>query len=184
MRRRTGGATIVDSTASYRSNGSSSNAATSLVMGILFLSFFLICVMTQLTTNEAFLSGASTVDVFKPNWSIFIQPVALVQGHLSTSEGISCVFSFGIELLYLAFTMVGYGLIRNCVHGSAGRLIGIIFEILAFTVVAFNWYTDYNYGTLGSGNGGHIAFATLTAFVVGFFGTIGIFLVLRAWNRA
>ncbi len=176
----TPGATIVDAGPVRTVSGR--GGVTFLAIGALFMIFFILCLTTQVQTNEAFIQGTKSVDVYKPNWAIFVQPIDLLLGHLSVNDAIATIFGWGVEVIYLAFTMVGYELIRNSVY-QAGRAVGVVFEIIAVGIVFFNYYADFNYGTIGSGPWGHFWFALLTAFVVGYFGTVGLFLLRHGWGK-
>lgn len=155
-----------------------------LVIGAAFFGFFLICLMTQVETNEAFINGSTSIDVYRPNWSVFLQVPYLILGWLPPSQVTGVIFGWGIELVYLAFTIAGIELIHHSVH-QAGRILGIVFEVLSFGAVAFNWYSDFNYGTISpAASWGHFWFACMTAFVVGYFGNIGIYLMRWGWSRA
>ena len=178
--RRSGATATVDAASPVRAGGQSGVPV--LVIGLALLAFFLICLMTQVETNEAFINLTGAIDVYRPNWSVFLQIPLLVLGQMSVNQTPGVIFGWGIELLYLAFTIAGYELIHHSVH-QAGRVLGILFEVIALGAVFFNWYTDYQYGTLGSGSWGHVWFATMTAFVVGYFGTIGWFLLRYGWSR-
>jgi hypothetical protein len=114
---------------------------------------------------------------------VFLQIPYLVLGWLKADETIAVIIGWGIELVYLAFATVGFEMIHHSVHQS-GRVLGIIFEVAAFGAVCFNWYTDFQYGSLAGNDWGHFWFATMTAFVVGYFGNIGIFLIRRGWSNA
>ena len=141
-----------------------------LALGILLVVFFLLALMLQIQTSEAFLLNGSIVS-FAPNWSILTQPYDLVRGALAMEMAKAVMWGWGIELVYLV-----------CVIGELsvhGRLQGI-FKTGAFVLVVFNFWTDFNYGSLPSGLGGQVAFAAITSFVVAFFGVIGLNLMWSA----
>jgi hypothetical protein len=148
------------------------------VVGVGFLLLFVVALMTQIQTNEAFITNAGQVNVYKPNWAILWQPIALVMGDQAPSEAIATIFGWGIELIYLGF-VVGYELMQHSVARS-GQLMGKIFKTGSWIIVGFNVWTDYNYGSLSTAAWGHGAFA----FIVGFFGTIGLALIEHGWSRA
>ena len=157
------------------------NGGLIMFVGILFILFFLICFITQITTNEAWVQGQSALNLLSPNWGVVLQPYQFIRGELSVTSG-AFIFAWGIELVYLAFSIVGFELIHTSVH-QAGRILGFVFEALALVAVAINWYTDYAFGTLGSGGWGHFGFATMTAFVVGYFSNIGFYLIRHGYHR-
>jgi hypothetical protein len=152
------------------------------LVGVGFLILFVVALLTQIQTNEAFITNSGQVNVYKPNWAILWQPIALLMGDLSPQDAIATIFGWGIELIYLGF-VVGYELMQHSVARS-GALMGRIFKTGSWIIVGFNMWTDYNYGTLSTAAWGHAAFAFITAFIVGFFGTIGLALIEHGWSRA
>jgi len=152
------------------------------IVGLAFIALFLIALMTQIQTNEAFVTTAGNVDVYQPDWSVFMQLPNLVMGNLSASEAAATIFGYGIELIYLGF-IVGYELLHDAVSRS-GQVMARIFITLSWGIVIFNGWTDFKYGSFGNGFWGHVAFAVITSFIVGFFGTVGMYLVGAAWKRA
>ena len=66
------------------------------------------------------------------------------------------MWGWGIEMVYLVCVLG-----RVVVHQHRGW-----FRTGSVVLVAFNFYTDFNYGTLGSGLGGQVAFAAITSFMV------------------
>src|SRR5579875_2948573 len=141
-----------------------------LVLGIFLVGFFLLALMLQIQTSEAFLLNGPAVSL-APNWGILMQPIELVQGSLSINMAKAVMWGWGIELVYLI-----------CVIGEVsvhGRLQGW-FKTGALVLVVFDFWTDFNYGSLGSGVWGQVAFAGITAFIVAFFGVIGLNLIWGA----
>ncbi len=153
-----------------------------IILGFCFLGFFLLALMMQVATNEAFMLGGTPVVGYKPDWSLFLQIPALFLGQTSPSQSIAIVFGWGIELIYLGF-IVGYDRMHHAVTAS-GRTMATFFRVGSWGIVLFDIWTDANYGTLGSGMGGHIAFAVMIGFMVAFFGTIGLSLIEYGWSRA
>jgi hypothetical protein len=145
-------------------------------LGVLLVGFFLLALMLQVQTSEAFILNGATVKL-AANWGILRQPLDLIQGNLDIDTAKAVMWGWGIELVYLV-----------CVIGEiavTGKLQGW-FRTGAIILVAFDFYTDVNYGTLGSGLGGQLAFAGVTAFMVAFFGVIGFNLIwscILDWGR-
>ncbi len=138
-----------------------------LALGVLLIGFFLLALMLQVQTSEAFILNGSPVTL-AANWGVLQQPVALIQGQLPIDMAKAVMWGWGIELVYLV-----------CVIGEVsvqGRLNGW-FKTGAFILVGFNFWTDLNYGSLGSGLGGQFAFAAVTSFMVAFFGVLGLNLI-------
>lgn len=182
-----GTAKAMPASSASRGSGGSNGGAPIIIVGIVLLAFWLLCFITQITTNEAWIQGQATVNVYQPNFGIFLQPILLFFGHIGpvTLDGVSVpavIFGWGIEVLFVAFSIVGFEMIHHSVH-QAGVVLGYGFEILALIAIYINWQTDYNYGTLGSGPWGHAIFATMNAFVVGYFFNLGYSLVRKGWSR-
>ena len=176
--------------ASSASRRSGNSGAPLIILGFIFIGFFALGLMTQLETNEAWLDSAVSVNVFRPNWEVFIQPLGLFLGWFDPNMFMAVFFGWFIEVLYLGLMFVGVEVAHYIIHMS-GRVLGYIFEIIGLGGVVFNWYTDYQYGNIdlgqGShiiGQGGHIAFAFVTAIVVGYFGRIGLYLLRLGWSQA
>jgi hypothetical protein len=152
------------------------------LVGIFFLALWIVGVMTQIQTNQALITGGQGVNVYQPNWRILIQPVLLVVGGLGANEAIATLVGWGIELVYLGF-IIGYEHLHHSVSRS-GQVMAKLFRFGAFAIIIFNGWTDYNYGTLGGGEWGHFLFALVMSFVVGYFGTIGMYLLEIGWHRS
>ena len=61
-----------------------------------------------------------------------------------------------------------------------------MFRTGVVALIAFDAYTDFQYGSLASGLWGQVAFAGVTAFIVAFFGVIGFRLLehgLTGWGK-
>lgn len=141
-----------------------------LVLGVILVGFFLLALLLQIQTSEAFILNGSQVSL-APNWGILSQPYDLARGTLPISVAMAAMWGWGIELVYLV-----------CVVGEVamhGRLRGW-FKTGAIVLVGFNIWTDFNYGSLPSGLGGQIAFAGITSFIVAFFGVVGLNLIWDA----
>jgi hypothetical protein len=141
-----------------------------LVVGIVLVGFFLLALMLQIQTSEVFLLNGSPVQL-SANWAVLMQPIQLAQGQLPLDVAKAVMWGWGIEVVYLA-----------CVIGEVsihGRLNGW-FKTGAVILVAFNFWTDFNYGNMASGFWGQVAFASITSFIVAFFGVIGIDMIRSA----
>lgn len=145
-----------------------------LVLGVLCLAFWILASLLQIQTSEAFLLHGATVS-FMPNWSVVMQPVLLMQGQLSPSDAKAALWGWGIELIYLV-CVIGFEVSHDAVS-SANRKLANWFKTGAMVLIAFDAYTDFSYGSLASGFWGQIAFAGITAFIVLFFGVVGLRLI-------
>ena len=137
-------------------------------LGVLLILIFLLALMLQVQTSEAFLLNSSAVGL-SANWAILKQPFELAQGILSLNMAKAVMWGWGIESIYLV-----------CVLGevSIPRWRGL-FITGAFGLVMFDFWTDFNYGSLPSGMGGQFGFALVTAFIVAFFGAVGLDMIFR-----
>lgn len=138
-----------------------------LVLGVVLVFFFLLALMLQIQTSEAFLLNNSPVQL-AANWSVLTQPLALVGGTLPLDIAKAVMWGWGIELVYLV-CVIGEVSVRGRLHGW--------FQTGAVALVAFNCWTDFNYGHLASGLWGQVAFAAITSFIVAFFGVLGLSLI-------
>lgn len=165
------------------SSGGNGDGRVLIGIGIIFLGFFALGLMTQIETNEAFIDHAASIDVFRPNWSVFIQLPGLFLGWYDPDMYRAVFFGYFIEIIYIGLTFVGIELIHQMAH-QAGLLLGILFEVIGFAAVCLNFYTDFNYGAIGSADWwGHFWFAGVTAITVGYFGRFGIYLIRLGWSR-
>ena len=154
-----------------------------LLIGLACIVFWLLASLLQIQTSEAFILNGAVV-TFAPNWSILRQPVDLVQGHLSADMAKAAMWGWGIELIYLV-CIVGYEIAHEGVKATNRHLAGW-FSTGAVALIAFDAWTDFQYGQLGSGIWGQVAFALVTAFIVAFFGIVGLRLIehgITEWTR-
>jgi len=154
-----------------------------LLVGLALLVFWVLASLLQIHISEAFILKGPVV-TFVPNSGILRQPVDLVQGHLTTDLAKATMWGWGIELIYLV-CIVGYEVAHESVKAS-NRHLAAWFRTGVVALIAFDAYTDFQYGTLASGFWGQLAFALVTAFIVAFFGIVGVRLIehgLTEWSR-
>ena len=154
-----------------------------LLVGLALLTFWVLASLLQIQTSEACILKGPVV-TFIPNWGILKQPFDLIGGHLSTDLAKATMWGWGIELIYLV-CIVGYEIAHESVKASNQHLASW-FRTGAVALIVFDAYTDYQYGNLASGPGGQLAFAAVTAFIVAFFGIVGVRLIehgLTEWSR-
>jgi hypothetical protein len=143
------------------------------ILGLVITAFFLVTVVLQIQTNEAWVTGATqaSVSAFHPEWAVLLQPVTFVQGKMSTTEAIATMIGWGIELVNLV-CIVAYDIAHHAVESSNKHISGW-WKTIVLLIMAFNIYTDYRFGQVASGFWGQIAFAIIVTVVVFFFGIIG-----------
>src|SRR5258708_29167677 len=141
-----------------------------LLIGLACIVFWLLASLLEIQTSEAFLLHGAVV-TFNPNWSILRQPVDLVQGHLSADMAKAAMWGWGIELIYLV-CIVGHEIAHEGVRSTNRHLAGW-FTTGAVALIAFDAWTNFQYGQLASGVWGQVAFALVTAFIVPFFAISG-----------
>jgi hypothetical protein len=138
------------------------------LLGVVLVGFFLLAVILQIQTSEVFLLNGNPVQL-AANWAILMQPVQLAQGQLPLDVAKAVMWGWGIEIVYLI-----------CVAGEVFTKYSNVFKTGAVILVAFNFWTDFNFGTMASGFWGQVAFAGITSFVVAFFGVIGLELIINS----
>jgi hypothetical protein len=154
-----------------------------ITLGIALIAFWVLATMLQIQTSEAFILNGPAV-TFNPDWGVLMQPLDLMQGHLSPDMAIAVMWGWGIELMFLIL-IVGYEIAHDSVRASSQQLAGW-FRTGCIVLVAFDGWTDFQYGQLASGFWGQLAFALVTAFIVMFFGIVGLRLIeagLTEWSR-
>ena len=154
-----------------------------LLVGAALLLFWILASTLQIQTSEAFILKGPAVSL-APNWGILRQPFELIGGQLSIDTAKAAMWGWGIELIYLV-CIVGYEVAHEGVMDSNHRLAAW-FRTGAVALIAFDAYTDVQYGQLASGFWGQVAFALVTSFIVAFFGIVGLRLIehgLTQWSR-
>jgi hypothetical protein len=141
-----------------------------LILGVILILMFLLATMLQIQTSEAFILNGQAVGL-SANWAILKQPFQLAQGTLSLDMAKAVMWGWGIECIYLV-CVVGEVAVSGRWHGW--------FKTGAILLVAFDFYTDMQYGNMASGIGGQLAFAAVTSFIVAFFGYLGIELIFKS----
>src|SRR5437588_424259 len=91
-----------------------------ILLGVLFLTFWVLATLLQIQTSEAFIENGPAVALV-PNWTILMQPVDLVAGHLSIVEAKATLWGWGMELIFL-LCIVGYEIAHDSVKVSSKQL--------------------------------------------------------------
>lgn len=152
-----------------------------IVVGIGFLVFFIVCFLAQIQTSEAFITGGGAVDIFRPNWWIFLQVPNLLLGNLSPIEAKAAIWGWGIELMFIG-VVVGFDIMEDSIKPS-GKILTFVFGAFTVGILIYNFIADFNYGTLGTGFWGQVGFAVMVTFVALFFGVVGTHLVMHGWKK-
>jgi hypothetical protein len=107
-----------------------------LALGILVLAFFVLALMMDVQTSEAFILNGGTVAVTALDWTIVTQPLNLFEGHIQDMDMAKAIlWGWGCLLVYLV-CVVG----ETTVHG---RLAGF-FKTGAAIIVGFDFWTNMN----------------------------------------
>lgn len=140
-----------------------------LLLGVLFVFFFLIILVMDIQASESYLLQGAVVNA--PNWGMLQQPWLLAQGAYGSTMAKAVIWGWVIELIFMA-CVIGEVAVHGKMHGWF-RTGGII-------LVCINFWTNVNYGALPSGFGGQISFALLSAFGVAFLGVMGLNMIFSA----
>lgn len=143
-------------------------------LGLGLLAFHIVVTLFQIQTSEAFILGGGSVSII-PNWSILMQPLNLLQGHISQEMAKAAVWGWGSELIFLVCTSA-YEICHESIKAS-NRALAPWFKTGAIAITALNAYSDFMFGTLSSGPWGQLAFAIAGAFGVAFFGLWSVRLI-------
>src|SRR5260370_9256709 len=85
------------------------------ILGVVLVTFFLLALLLQVQTSEAFLLGGSPVTL-AANWGVLSQPVELAEGLLPLDLAKAVMWGWGIELVYLV-RVIG----EVAIHGRLRR---------------------------------------------------------------
>lgn len=143
-----------------------------VLMGIGVLFVLYVCTLLQIQTNEAYLGGTGVVSL-NPNWNIVKQPALYLQGYYGPATAKAVMVSWIVEVFNLIFS-VGYEIACESIF-RANRSMISWFRTLAKGILMFNAWTDFCYGpNQGGGWIEQLIFQLVVAFVVYFFGVIGV----------
>lgn len=176
-------ADVAQSSPARRGGGGIAAAIPSWLVALLTGTLFTISLITQLSTNEAWVAHISNINVWHPSLGVLWQIPDLIGGKLSPDQTGPVVAAWILEAMLLAITVGGINLIHQAVH-NGGLFMGVFFELVAIAGLGFNFYTDYLYGTISPGQeSGHVLFALLNSVCVSYFGVISWFCVRDGWSR-
>lgn len=140
-------------------------------LGTLCLIFWVYVSLLQIQTSESFVLGGSTVGL-TPNLNVLAQIPDFVQGHLDSTMVKAVIWGWGVEILFL-IAVVGHEIAHGSVR-SSNRTLGTVFATGIWLIIAYNAFSDFKYGQIGTGFWGQVGFAAMTSFVVAFFGIVGV----------
>lgn len=153
-------------------------------VGATFLGFFGFGLLAQIGTTQAALLGGQAVDMFKPNWEILLQIPRLFGAPppFSGKEAAAVVISWFISLAYVG-CVVGNEIFDDVKSGK-GFIFTNLFRVGIFVMVAYNFWTDLQYGyAVFEGGWGAFLFAVVVAFIVAFAGIIGVDFFEKAYKQ-
>lgn len=168
----------MSSTATTASKGSS--PILKFLVGVALILLWIVASLLQIQTSESFILNGPVVH-YAADWAILYQPYYLVTGQLTPTLAKAVMWGWGVELIFLV-CVIGYEEAHATISEGNKRLANI-FRIGSFAIIAFDAWTDFNYGSLPSGIGGQLAFAAITAFIVMFAGVAGVHLVVKAMRE-
>lgn len=158
------------------------HAAFFVVTGLGFLALFIVGLLAQIQTSEAFITNSGQVTTYIPNFSLLMQIPNLFIGNPTPTEAAATIFGWGVELTFFGF-VIGQEVMNDSVQKS-GKHLATIFKFGTYIIVLFNFWADYTWGSIGTGIWGHGLFSLLTSFGVGFFGIVGVSFLEQGWKRA
>src|SRR6266566_6559696 len=151
------------------------------IIGWLAIIFGVACITIQLQTTEGNLQGLASIDAYKPNILMFLQPWNIFFGSMAFWERGADILAWIIEIATGIF-IVGYSDALD-VSGSSGWVMQKFWFIVSWALFAFNFFSDFKYGAIpGATNRwvGHLEFSVgMSAFVM-FFPIIGLHLIRKA----
>lgn len=148
------------------------------LMGLGILGTLFVCTLLQIQTNEAYLGSTGAISL-NPNWAIVLQPWNYVHGMYGPADAKSIMISWIVEVFNLVFS-IGYEIACESVFRANRSMIGW-FRTLAKGILIFNMWTDFQYGpNQGGGWIEQLIFSVAVAFVVYFFGVVGVRFIEQA----
>lgn len=156
-------------TTTSASGGASGAPILRVLLGFGCLFLWTLAIMLSIQASEAFIMSGHPVGL-AADWGVWRQLPDLAQGHLPIETGKAVFYAWGVEFVYLV-CVVGEVALNGRWHGW--------FKTGALAIVAYDFYSNFQYGTLGTGMGGQLAFAGITAFIIGFFGWLGVDLIWK-----
>jgi len=143
-----------------------------IAFGTIICGIFIAGLAVDIQASESFFLGGKLAGLAL-NWSIFLQPIQLLEGLLTPKEAVAVIWGFGIEAIFVACMFrleQTFSGLRNT-HRNFPKVFGTLAAIL----IILNGIADYMYygGDFLRG----LAFALIMFVVVGFFCLIGVALI-------
>lgn len=154
-----------------------------IVIGLFDVGFFLMILLFQIQTSEAFFLSLSS-PTFVADYGILLQPVLFFEGRLSGTVAMAAMWGYIVEIAYLIL-IIGFDLAREGIGHTSKKLVGWFITGI-ITILILDVLSDFLYGVLPSGILGQLAFAGITSFTVFYFGTAGVHLIVRGitdWSK-
>ncbi len=149
------------------------------LVGLIIAGFGIAAMSLQIQTTEVWINGGGVASI-TPNYSIFTQPLDMLNGKISGNALIDVLVGWGIELTFI-MCLIGFEHAHAGVRRGNSKLADV-FVVGCIIVAAMNWLADYNYAAVRSGILGHVVFACIMSFVVAFFPLAGLKLIEAAFH--
>lgn len=146
-----------------------------VVIGLLALAGWGWGNLVQMQTSEAFILGGGAIDLGF-HWQLLMQPVDFLKGTLSPNMIKAATWAWGLNILLLICSV---GIEHARIHHKHSGW----FKTGAVVLLALNSWADFQYGSLGTGLWGQLAFAGMTLFMSFFFGLAGLHLIFAGLGR-
>lgn len=146
------------------------NPAPIMGLGAVLMCFWFMCSLIEIEATESWIVP-NTIN-FKPNWDILMQIPQLITGKgLDTAHAQAAFLGWGVEMVTLVI-IIGFDIAAESIAHANKDLVDI-FKTGMVIIAIFNLITNLQFGTLGNGFFGHLAFALVLSFVSWFFGLVG-----------
>src|SRR6266568_924822 len=114
------------------------------LVGLIIAGFGIAAMSLQIQTTEVWINGGGVASI-TPNYSIFTQPLDMLNGKISGNALIDVLVGWGIELTFI-MCLIGFEHAHAGVRRGNSKLADV-FVVGCIIVAAMNWLADYNYGS-------------------------------------
>jgi len=147
------------------------NTLPQILLGLLLVLLWGATSLLEVEATESWLLQGAIV-TFIPNWDILLQIPRLLSGHnVTIAEAKAIIFGWGIEFATLVI-IVSYDTAKDAVRNANPRIV-TMWQSSVVVIFLFNVFTNFQFGSLGSGLLGQIAFAVFVSFISLYFGITG-----------